>query len=246
MTYESRQAWGGPASAPGHPTSGAKRLVVAHHSAIPDPPCGITVKAERADMKSMHDYHVAQDWGGIGYNWCIFQSGRIYEGRGWDRTGAHTIGQNSSSVGICFVMDGEAHEPTAAALEAFGIVVAEGISTGRIASTHEVAPHDQFKNKVCPGKKLKTSGILTGPISTDAAGAVNAMPTLRLGKGGKDATSAERTAVKELQRRLNMTTENQTGYFGPITLETVKRFQLSKGLTPDGIVGPKTWGALPA
>lgn len=34
------------------------------------------------------------------------------------------------------------------------------------------------------------------------------------------------------------------GIFGPQTTDAVKKFQLSKGLTPDGIIGPKTWAHL--
>jgi flagellum-specific peptidoglycan hydrolase FlgJ len=34
------------------------------------------------------------------------------------------------------------------------------------------------------------------------------------------------------------------GIFGPRTTDAVKKFQLSKGLTPDGIIGPKTWAHL--
>lgn len=37
-----------------------------------------------------------------------------------------------------------------------------------------------------------------------------------------------------------------SGIFGPITESQVKRFQHSKGLIVDGVVGPKTWAALTA
>lgn len=36
------------------------------------------------------------------------------------------------------------------------------------------------------------------------------------------------------------------GIFGKLTEEAVKNFQKNKGLTPDGIVGAKTWAALPS
>lgn len=63
------------------------------------------------------------------------------------------------------------------------------------------------------------------------------MPTLRRGDRGE--------AVKTLQRKLkphvNLTAD---GVFGRATELSVRYFQRSEGLTPDGIVGPKTWAAL--
>ncbi len=47
--------------------------------------------------------------------------------------------------------------------------------------------------------------------------------------------------MKTLQKKLNLIAD---GIFGPLTEEAVKAFQKSKGLTPDGIVGAKTWAAL--
>lgn len=47
--------------------------------------------------------------------------------------------------------------------------------------------------------------------------------------------------VKELQGLLHI---YQDGIFGPLTEEAVKEFQKANGLTPDGIVGDKTWAKL--
>lgn len=47
--------------------------------------------------------------------------------------------------------------------------------------------------------------------------------------------------VIALQKKLNLMAD---GIFGKLTEEAVKEFQKSRGLTPDGIVGPKTKSAL--
>jgi hypothetical protein len=57
--------------------------------------------------------------------------------------------------------------------------------------------------------------------------------SLRLGSTG--------SAVKAVQRRLKVST---TGYYGRQTEAAVKRFQRSRGLKVDGIVGPATARAL--
>ena len=60
------------------------------------------------------------------------------------------------------------------------------------------------------------------------------MPEIKKGSKGK--------AVKCLQTILGGLTVD--GDFGAKTLTAVKKFQTSKGLVPDGVVGPKTWKAL--
>lgn len=54
--------------------------------------------------------------------------------------------------------------------------------------------------------------------------------------------------VSELQQRLKSTGyysySSITGYYGPITYEAVKAFQRAKGLSVDGMAGPKTLAAL--
>ena len=240
-----REEWGGPTEPPGHATAGAKRLVVIHHSHRPHRECGVALAREEADVLGMHEYHKGKGWGGISYNFLVFQSGNVYEGRGWGRTGAHTIGRNSSSVGICLVIDGEAHRPTDAAVEATIDLIAEGVDLGHIAQSHERAPHDQFQQKVCPGVLVKRSGLIGGSIPpVERGSAVAAIPTLREGSGGRDAPRDLYEAVRELQRRLAMPDQYRTGYFGPLTDAAVRQFQASKSLTVDGIVGAKTWAAL--
>lgn len=240
-----RTDWGGPRDAPGHATAGGKLLVVIHHSHRPHRECGVALAREEADVLGMHEYHKGKGWGGISYNFLVFQSGNVYEGRGWGRTGAHTVGRNSSSVGICLVIDGEAHAPTQAAVEATLALIADGVRLGHIAQTHARAPHDRFQNKVCPGERVKDSGLIGGtvpPVTRDAA--VRPMPTLREGDGGTSDPADIYEAVRELQRRLAMPSHLRTGFFGPLTDAAVRDFQKSKGLVDDGIVGPMTWATL--
>lgn len=71
---------------------------------------------------------------------------------------------------------------------------------------------------------------------------MNSGPTIQNGSTGDD--------VRRLQRLLVMTKllgfEGIDGIFGPKTDASARSFQQSAGITVDGIVGPATWGALPA
>ncbi|BAZ49779.1 hypothetical protein NIES4103_23910 [Nostoc sp. NIES-4103] len=63
--------------------------------------------------------------------------------------------------------------------------------------------------------------------------------TLRIGSKGDD--------VEFLQRFLNADDFGplaEDGVFGSKTEAAVKKYQSSRGLTADGIVGPKTWACI--
>ncbi len=69
-------------------------------------------------------------------------------------------------------------------------------------------------------------------------GVATLQPTLRKGNRGE--------SVKQLQSKLRDRgyTVAVDGIFGNKTLEAVKAYQADHGLTVDGVVGKKTWGAL--
>ena len=65
-------------------------------------------------------------------------------------------------------------------------------------------------------------------------------PTIQQGSTG----NAVRRAQRALRRTPNLSVVVD-GIFGPHTKAAVVDFQQGAGLTPDGIVGPLTWAALP-
>ena len=78
------------------------------------------------------------------------------------------------------------------------------------------------------------------PVSLATSSSNPGQPTLSVGATG--------TAVQRLQRALRRTaafTLAVDGVFGAQTQASVRSFQASARLTPDGVVGPLTWGALP-
>ncbi|HEV8298617.1 MAG TPA: peptidoglycan recognition protein, partial [Acidimicrobiales bacterium] len=80
-------------------------------------------------LRSIQAFHMdAQGWDDIGYNFLVDRFGTIWEGRagGADRpvVGAHTMGFNTSSVGVAIVGTFESAVPTAATLESVSTVIA--------------------------------------------------------------------------------------------------------------------------
>lgn len=141
----------------GHSKPGPRPWVVIHHSQNPDVPCGRPHQDEAALVATVEDNHSrpaaegGRGWDGIGYNFVVFQSGHVFEGRGWDRTGAHAKGRNSTSVGICLFIDGEQHTPTKAAIHAIRELIQQGVATGRIAPDYEIVGHRDVWATDCPG-----------------------------------------------------------------------------------------------
>lgn len=78
-------------------------------------------------------------------------------------------------------------------------------------------------------RSSSSSSSATMPASTQST----ALPILRRGSSGAE--------VKILQSHLGIAAD---GAFGPGTENAVRAFQRSRGLTPDGVVGAQTWGAL--
>ncbi len=88
----------------------------------------------------------------------------------------------------------------------------------------------------------KTWAALTAPTPRPAAAAPAATggtPTLRQGARGGAVTSLQQALA-----RAGFSPGSVDGSFGPKTGAAVIAFQRARGLSADGVVGPKTWGAL--
>jgi peptidoglycan recognition protein len=149
-----RREWGAQ-HGNGSAISGSVGLVVVHHFASPDVPITATAPTEVAAMRSVERHHaVTNEWAGIGYNFVVFRSGRLYEGRGWGRAGAHTAGRNSSSVGIACAWDGRKHPVSPMAATAIRGLIAQGIKLGRIRERFDLHGHRDYAQTACPGPEI--------------------------------------------------------------------------------------------
>ena len=57
-------------------------------------------------LRGIQDYHMfTNGWSDIGYSFLVGGDGELYEGRGWNAEGAHTLGFNTVGYGTCFIGD---------------------------------------------------------------------------------------------------------------------------------------------
>jgi peptidoglycan hydrolase-like protein with peptidoglycan-binding domain len=97
-------------------------------------------------------------------------------------------------------------------------------------------PDPQVAPVVTPGPTLVRASApssSTVPASSSVPRVSTALPTLRRGSQGPD--------VQIAQRSLGILAD---GIFGGGTEAAVIAYQRAHGLTPDGVIGPQTWGAL--
>ena len=99
------------------------------------------------------NYHKSLGWGMIGYHYFIDKKGNVKQGRQDNQVGAHTIGKNSQSLGICLAGNFDATLPTEAQKIALGKLLKEKSIQYKIAH-EDICPHREFANKTCYGKKL--------------------------------------------------------------------------------------------
>ena len=64
--------------------------------------CTATPLSQRVSVEDIDRWHKAKGWSGIGYHWYVDRDGHIFPGRSEREAGAHVIGYNHCSIGICY------------------------------------------------------------------------------------------------------------------------------------------------
>lgn len=239
----SRYDWNARSPKPGvHSTSWSSRTgFVVHHSGA----------SMDQTVREIQNYHMdSNGWSDIGYNFLIDKRGRIYEGRGWSKIGAHVHKHNTANIGVCVIGDYTNRLPTVAALSSLAWLYGE--ANRRKGSTLTVYGHRDLGSTACPGTKFykhlkhefhsldsaKPSKPKTSTSDDWTDSLMANLPMLKVGSKG--------IAVKRAQALLNVMGANiaEDGDFGPKTKTATITFQKAKKLDQDAIIGPKTWTKL--
>ena len=104
---------------------------------------------------TVHQWHLANGWAGIGYHYLIRKDGTIERGRPRDTVGAHCYGENWHSIGVNIVGNFETNEPTAAQIESCAMLLAVCAASFGVALDGEhIVGHRDLSATVCPGDAL--------------------------------------------------------------------------------------------
>lgn len=232
MIIVERAAWGAvaPKSRPSYVAPARRRYFVVHHSGAP---------SSQSAREIQHWCMYGRGFSDIDYNFLVDQTGKIYEGRGWDVIGAHTVGYNLVGAGVCIIGNDQASNDAKASCRWLydQYVKRAGHSLAirghrQLATTGTSCPGNRVFAWVSAGMKT-LAPVKATPIAQPAATAGPGSRTIRRGSRGAD--------VAFFQRWQGLADD---GVFGPKTEAKAMAYQRMKRLTPDGVVGPKTWHAM--
>lgn len=65
--------------------------------------CTATPEGRHVTVEDVDKNHRARKWNGIGYHYLIYLDGSIHPGRPESIIGAHCVGYNKHSIGVCYV-----------------------------------------------------------------------------------------------------------------------------------------------
>jgi len=121
--------------------------IIIHHS--------LTEDGKTVSWQAIRNYHInTNGWSDIGYHFgieLIDNSLEILVGRPLLSVGAHTVGQNENSIGICCVGNYDIVSPTFKMYAKLAELVANLLIVFKL-DINSIYGHRDFAPKSCPGK----------------------------------------------------------------------------------------------
>ncbi|XP_053687821.1 peptidoglycan-recognition protein LE-like isoform X4 [Sabethes cyaneus] len=129
------------------------KVIIAHTATE-----GCSTQSQCVFMTSnIQQFHMAEDsknYSDIAYNFLVGGDGNAYEGRGWDKQGAHTKGFNTDSICLAFIGTFIDVEPPVAQLSAARQLIALGIELKKLDTGYRLYGHRQLAPFESPGRAL--------------------------------------------------------------------------------------------
>lgn len=118
--------------------------------------CSATQEGKDYSVETIRGWHLKRGWRDIGYHYVIRLNGDIEAGRPLDQIGAHTQGQNTGSIGICYIggitADGKPKDTLTAKQEnALVNLIAD---LRKLYGPLTLHGHNEYSSKACPSFKV--------------------------------------------------------------------------------------------
>lgn len=191
-------------------------------------------------VRAIRTQHVRDNgWIYIAYTGLVCAHGYFYEGRGiHHRTAANgTTSGNQNYYAVCGLLN-MADVPTPEMLQTIKLAVAYLRQKG--GAGKKIVGHKDLYNTDCPGPLTKyvRAGTFGGspPVANKYPGYL-----IKRGMTGSVVKKCQKELIKE---GFPVGPYKDDGIFGVRTEAAVRNYQVHKKLSVDGVIGPKTWGAL--
>lgn len=115
--------------------------------------CSATPEGKDFTVQQIDSWHRQRGFSCIGYHYVIYRDGSIHRGRPENQVGAHCIGHNANSIGICYIggcaSDGKTPKDTRTDAQRAALVklLRELKAKYTVAAIHG---HRDFAPKACP------------------------------------------------------------------------------------------------
>lgn len=120
--------------------------------------CSATAEGKDFTVNDIDRWHRQRGYVGIGYHFVIYRDGSVHPGRPVEKVGAHCLGQNTNSIGICYIggcaSDGKTAKDTRTPEQKQALL-------GLVKGLKEEYPkasihgHREFAKKACPSFDVK-------------------------------------------------------------------------------------------
>ena len=122
--------------------------------------CSATQEGKNFKAKDIDQWHRQRGFKKIGYHYVIDLDGTVENGRDETENGAHTVGHNTSSIGICYIgglaKDGKTPKDTRTEEQKIAMYkLVDKLMKKYNIPLEKVYGHYNFANKACPSFKME-------------------------------------------------------------------------------------------
>ena len=115
--------------------------------------CSATAEGKDFTVEDIRRWHLARGFNDIGYHYVVYRDGSVHRGRPVEKMGAHCVGHNANSVGVCYIggcaADGRTPKDTRTQAQKDALVKLLMELVCKYPQA-KIYGHRDFANKACP------------------------------------------------------------------------------------------------
>lgn len=121
--------------------------------------CAATPEGKAFSVKDIDRWHKERGFTKIGYHYIIYLDGSIHQGREEEEVGAHCVGHNKDSIGVCYIggttKDNKTAKDTRTDVQKRALIELLKQLKSKYPQA-EIYGHRDFAKKECPSFDAKT------------------------------------------------------------------------------------------